>query len=154
MGGLDAGLARGRVTLAKQRSTACANRASSGPLRKGRGAVGRELEPPARGGEGPYVERALAGDLSPVVAVTDHVKLVPDQIVRFVHAPFCSLGTDGFGFSDTRAALRRHFETDVAHVVVAVLSSLVREGIVAASTVVDAERHYGIERDAPDPRDA
>ena len=52
------------------------------------------------------------------------MKAVPDQIARWVPAPFTTLGTDGFGRSDTRAALRRHFETDAAHVVVAVLDGL------------------------------
>ena len=50
------------------------------------------------------------------------LKAVPDQIARFVEAPFTPLGTDGFGRSDTRAALRRHFEVDAGHIVVAVLA--------------------------------
>ena len=57
----------------------------------------------------------------PIVAVTDFMKAVPDQIAPFVPQPFTSLGTDGYGFSDTRVALRRHFEVDAAHIVVAVL---------------------------------
>ena len=71
----------------------------------------------------PYVTQALEAAEGPIVAVTDFLKAVPDQIARFVAAPFTTLGTDGFGRSDTRAALRRHFEVDAAHIVVAVLAS-------------------------------
>ncbi len=60
----------------------------------------------------------------PVIAVTDFMKVVPDQISRFVPQPFVPLGTDGYGFSDTRPALRRHFEVDAPHIVVATLDAL------------------------------
>ena len=70
----------------------------------------------------------LAGRDGPIVAVTDYLKAVPDQIARFVPQPFMPLGTDGYGFSDTRAALRRHFEVDAAHIVVAVLDGLAAVG--------------------------
>ena len=65
----------------------------------------------------PYVTEQLGAAEGPVVAVTDCMKTVPDQIARFVPQPFVVLGTDGYGFSDTRAALRRHFEVDAAHIV-------------------------------------
>jgi pyruvate dehydrogenase E1 component len=89
-----------------------------------------------------------------VVAVTDFMKAVPDQVARWVPAHFTALGTDGFGRSDTRAALRRHFETDAAHVVVAVLTALVELGEAKAEEVADAISRYGIDADRPDPRDA
>ena len=60
----------------------------------------------------PYVTQALDGHQGPVVAVSDWIRAVPDQIARWVPAPFLPLGTDGFGRSDTREALRRFFETD------------------------------------------
>jgi len=88
------------------------------------------------------------------VAVTDFMKAVPDQVARWVPAHFTALGTDGFGRSDTRAALRRHFETDAAHVVVAVLAALVEQGEAKAEEVADAIARYGIEAERPDPRDA
>ena len=69
----------------------------------------------------PYVTQQLGDAEGPVVAVSDWVKAVPDSIARFVPQPYVVLGTDGYGFSDTRAALRRHFEVDAAHIVVAVL---------------------------------
>src|SRR5206468_9623005 len=72
----------------------------------------------------PFVTDALKGVQGPVVAVTDFMKAVPDQVARWMPSTYLSLGTDGFGRSDTRANLRRHFETDTAHVVVAVLSAL------------------------------
>jgi pyruvate dehydrogenase E1 component len=64
---------------------------------------------------------------------------------------FVPLGTDGYGRSDTRAALRRHFETDAAHVVVAVLSALAADGKAKQSEVAKAIARYGIDPDAPDP---
>ena len=78
----------------------------------------------------PYVTEALGRDRGPVVAVTDFMRAVPDQIARWVPRPFTSLGTDGFGRSDARDALRRHFEVDAAHVVVAVLAALAADGTV------------------------
>jgi pyruvate dehydrogenase E1 component len=100
----------------------------------------------------PYVTKTLATASGPIVAVTDFMKAVPDQISRFVEAPYTSLGTDGFGRSDTREALRRHFEIDAEHIVVAVLSSLVREGSAKTEEVAEAIARYGIDADAVDPR--
>ncbi len=102
----------------------------------------------------PYVTRELSGAGGPVVAVSDFLKAVPDQIARFVPAPFTSLGTDGFGRSDTRRALRRHFEIDAEHIVVAVLASLAGTGGAKAREVEEAIEAYGLDSDAPDPRNA
>ena len=99
----------------------------------------------------PYITDVLAGADGPVVAVTDFMKSVPDQVARWIPAHFTPLGTDGFGRSDTRAALRRHFETDAAHVVVAVLDGLRATGDGKPEEVADAISHYGINADAPDP---
>jgi pyruvate dehydrogenase E1 component len=95
----------------------------------------------------------LATSTGPVVAVTDFMRAVPDQIARWVPAGrrFTSLGTDGFGRSDTREALRRYFETDAAHVVVAVLAELAGDGALAPEVVADAIRHHGIDAGAPVP---
>jgi pyruvate dehydrogenase E1 component len=87
------------------------------------------------------------------VAVTDFMKAVPDQVARWVPVHFTALGTDGFGRSDTRAALRRHFETDAAHVAVAVLAALVDLGEAKAEEVADAIARYGLDAERPDPRD-
>ena len=101
----------------------------------------------------PYAQRVLASGDGPVVAVTDHVKLVPDQVARFMPQPFVPLGTDGFGLSDTRPALRRHIEVDASHIVVAVLWGLFTQGEIGAQAVSDAASLYGIDPDVPDPRD-
>ncbi len=99
----------------------------------------------------PYVQRVLDPDDGPVIAVTDYVKLVADQVARWMPQPFASLGTDGFGLSDARPALRRHFETDAAHIAVAVLSSLFRQGNVSSDVVTDAISRYGVDPEALDP---
>jgi pyruvate dehydrogenase E1 component len=91
------------------------------------------------------------GAPGPVVAVTDFMKSVPDQIARFLPKRFVPLGTDGFGRSDTREALRRFFETDAAHVEVAVLSALAADGVVDGSMVHDAIKAHEIDTDAADP---
>ncbi len=104
---------------------------------------------PEADGPAPYITRVLDGAPGPVVAVSDWMRAVPDQISRWVPQPFTSLGTDGYGRSDTRAALRRHFKVDAESIVVATLESLVRAGEVKASTVEDAIRRFGL-RDTPD----
>ena len=102
----------------------------------------------------PYVTDVLGDTEGPVVAVSDFVKAVPDGIARFVPQPFIPLGTDGFGFSDTRVALRRHFEVDAAHLVVAALDGLAGRGDVSSGTPGEAISRYGLDADSPDPRTA
>ncbi len=98
----------------------------------------------------PYVTRALAGP-APVIAVSDFTSLVPDQVARFVSAPYTVLGTDGFGLSDTREALRRHFEVDAAHVALTVLDALARSGELDHSVVAKAVSDLDIDAQAVDP---
>jgi pyruvate dehydrogenase E1 component len=100
----------------------------------------------------PYVTAELGQTEGPIVAVTDFLKAVPDQVARFVPKPFVSLGTDGYGLSDTRDALRRHFEVDAAHIVVAALSALAMQGDIKGEAVAEAIRRYGIDPEAVDPR--
>jgi pyruvate dehydrogenase E1 component len=107
---------------------------------------------PAETPRTPYVTEALSSAEGPVLAVTDYMKAVPDQVARWVPGPFASLGTDGYGRSDTRANLRRHFETDAASVVVAVLHMLAATGDAKADEVTDAIARYGVDTEAPDPR--
>jgi pyruvate dehydrogenase E1 component len=99
----------------------------------------------------PLITESLAGSGGPVVAVTDFVRAVPDQISRFVPRHFTSLGTDGFGRSDTRDTLRRFFEVDAAHIVVAVLDGLVAGGEVQPEVVSKAIHQYGIDAASGDP---
>jgi pyruvate dehydrogenase E1 component len=107
---------------------------------------------PTEPGRIPYVTEQLGGTEGPIVAVTDFMKMVPDQIARFAPQPFVTLGTDGYGFSDTREALRRHFEVDAPHIVVATLSALAMQGDVKGEVVAEAIRRYGVDAEAIDPR--
>jgi len=99
----------------------------------------------------PYVIRVLNGAEGPIVAVTDSMKAIPDQIARWVPQPFVPLGTDGFGRSDTREALRRFFEVDAEHTVVATLSALADLGEIKPEAVAEAIQKYGLDPDHPNP---
>ncbi len=99
----------------------------------------------------PLVTRRLTDSDGPIVAVSDWMTLVPDQIARWTPRPLHVLGTDGFGRSDTREALRRFFEVDAAHLVVAVLSALAEDGRLSSADVRAAISHYGIDPDRPNP---
>jgi pyruvate dehydrogenase E1 component len=95
----------------------------------------------------PYITRALDGHPGPVVAVSDWIRAVPDQIARWVRSPFTSLGTDGWGFSDTRPAARRFFHVDAESITVAVLAELARLGEVKPETVAQAISKYRLDLD-------
>jgi pyruvate dehydrogenase E1 component len=86
--------------------------------------------------------------------VSDYIKAWPDSIARWAPRRFVPLGTDGFGRSDTREALRRHFEVDAEHIAAATLSALVAEGAVSASVAARAIKDLGIDPNAMDPREA
>src|SRR5690606_20272909 len=101
-----------------------------------------------------YLAEQLAVMDGPVVAVSDYVKAVPDQIGRFVDRPFVPLGTDGYGFSDTRTALRAHFEVDASHIVVGALHALAECGSVGRDVVAEAIRRYDVDPERADPRTA
>jgi pyruvate dehydrogenase E1 component len=98
-----------------------------------------------------YVERCLAGAAGPVVAATDYMRVVADQIRPCVNRRYIVLGTDGYGRSDTRAKLRRFFEVDRHYVAVAALKALADEGTVPAARVAEAIRKYGIDPERPNP---
>ena len=98
-----------------------------------------------------YVEQALADRPGPYVAATDYMKIVSDQIERWVPGRFVSLGTDGYGRSDDRASLRKHFEVDKRYIVVTALKALADDGALDQKTVVEAIEKYGIDPDRPDP---
>ncbi len=100
----------------------------------------------------PYVTEQLLASQGPLVAVSDYMQMVPDQVARWVPGHLTVLGTDGYGRSDTRAALRRHFGTDAAHVVVAVLKGLVDADLAKPEEVADAIAAYGIDPESVEPR--
>ncbi len=99
----------------------------------------------------PYVSEALGEAQGPVVAITDFMKAVPDQVASWVPGALTTLGTDGYGRSDSRAALRRHFETDASHLVVAVLAALADLGDAKPEEVSDAIARYGLDPEAVEP---
>ncbi len=93
----------------------------------------------------PYVTQALGTDGGPVVAVSDWMKAVPDMIRQFVPGSFHALGADGFGFSETRPAARRHFQIDSASIAYQALRSLAAAGEIDASVPGDAYAKYRID---------
>jgi pyruvate dehydrogenase E1 component len=92
-----------------------------------------------------WVEQCLGPTEGPVVAASDYVRAVPDLIRPYVPRPYVALGADGFGRSDTRAALRAFFEIDAAHVCIAALAAL--DGRLAAQAL----QRYGIDPVARPP---
>jgi len=99
----------------------------------------------------PYVASALEGAQGPVVAVSDWMRAVPDQISRWVPGAYVSLGTDGFGRSDTRAALRRHFRTDAESITAAVVAQLAHSGELPSDAAAKAVERYGLLSEQVDP---
>ncbi|MDX1481281.1 MAG: pyruvate dehydrogenase (acetyl-transferring), homodimeric type [Woeseiaceae bacterium] len=98
-----------------------------------------------------YVEQCLADRPGPYIAATDYMKIVPDQIQRWVPGRFISLGTDGFGRSDGRKALRQHFEVDKRYIAVTALKALADDGRLDQKTVAEAIEKYEIDPDRDDP---
>ncbi|MEY3816177.1 MAG: pyruvate dehydrogenase component, partial [Actinomycetota bacterium] len=93
----------------------------------------------------PLVTRLLNDGDGPIVAVSDFMRIVPEQVARFVpKRRFTPLGTDGMGRSDTRAALRRHFEIDAPHIVVTVLHNLAQSGAIKSDVVTEAIKRHGL----------
>ena len=98
----------------------------------------------------PKIAQNLAGN-DPVIAVTEYMKALPDLVRPWIEAPWASLGTDGYGRSDTREELRRHFETDEVSIEVAALSLLAREGKIDPAKVEEVQKQHGRNSDAPPP---
>jgi pyruvate dehydrogenase E1 component len=98
-----------------------------------------------------YIEQCLGERPGPYIAATDYMKIVPDQIQRWVPGTFVSLGTDGYGRSDGREALRQHFEVDKRFIAVTSLKALADDGVLDQKTVAQAIEKYGIDPDRPDP---
>ncbi|WP_347888568.1 pyruvate dehydrogenase (acetyl-transferring), homodimeric type [Nitrosomonas europaea] len=98
-----------------------------------------------------YVETCLKDREGPVIASTDYMKIVADQIREFIPGRYFVLGTDGFGRSDTREKLRQFFEVDRYYVVIAALKALADEGKIPSSQVTKAIRTFAIDPDKPEP---
>jgi pyruvate dehydrogenase E1 component len=93
----------------------------------------------------PFVTEQLKDTKGPVVAVSDFMRAVQDQISRWVPNDYTSLGTDGWGLADTRAAARRHFQVDAESIVVATLEILAKRGDVKPEVAAEAARKYRID---------
>jgi pyruvate dehydrogenase E1 component len=99
----------------------------------------------------PYVTRCLKGASGPVVAATDFMMAVPDMVARWVPGGLTSLGTDGYGCSDTRPSLRRFFEIDAEHVAAAALAALARGKAIPGKAAAKAIRELELDPEAADP---
>jgi pyruvate dehydrogenase E1 component len=99
----------------------------------------------------PYVRRCLEPTEGPVISATDYMKAVPDMVSRWVDRPYTVLGTDGFGRSDTRDALRAHFEVNAEHIVYATLHGLCLDGKSTPDELRRAITELGIDPERVNP---
>jgi len=99
----------------------------------------------------PYVEQCMKGRRGPVIVATDYIRTYADQIRKWIPGRYEVLGTDGFGRSDTRAQLRKHFEVNRYHVTVAALKALADEGQLPAGKVAEAITKYSINPEKINP---
>ncbi len=109
---------------------------------------------PAEPERRPYVLQALGEAKGPIIAASDYMKTMPDQLSPWLGARLVSLGTDGFGRSDNREHLRRHFEVNAASIVAATLSKLAREGSFDKVKAQAAFAELGVETETADPAKA
>ena len=107
--------------------------------------------PEAKAPRKAYVTELLEGRQGPAIAATDYIRVYADQIREFVPMRYTVLGTDGFGRSDTRANLRRHFEVDRFHIAHAAIAALAAEGKMTGKDVARAIKQYKIDSDKPNP---
>ena len=105
---------------------------------------------PAEPAKVPYIQKALDGAEGPIVAASDYMKSVQDQIAQWLPGRYVALGTDGFGRSDDRAHLRAHFEVNAASIVAAALSKLSRDGKFDPKKAAKALVDLGIDPEKPD----
>ena len=99
----------------------------------------------------PYVTTCLANEPGVFIAASDYVKALPDSIDKWLPRPLTALGTDGYGRSAGRAALRDHFELDSRYIIVSALAALAREGTLDRPVVQEAIRAYGIDPEKSNP---
>jgi len=104
-------------------------------------------EPPKR----PYIRQVLEGHAGPVIAATDYMKIVPDQVAPWLGGRLVSLGTDGFGRSDNRLHLRRFFEVNAESIAAAALSALARQGELSPARAAAAFAELGVDPEKVDP---
>ncbi|MGH9447011.1 MAG: pyruvate dehydrogenase (acetyl-transferring), homodimeric type, partial [Terriglobia bacterium] len=105
---------------------------------------------PAETARLPYLTQCVVNAPGVFVAASDYVKALPDSIARWLPGPLTSLGTDGFGRSDGRSALRRFFEVDAESITLATLSALASQKKIKPDTVEHAMKEMGIDMEKPD----
>jgi pyruvate dehydrogenase E1 component len=99
----------------------------------------------------PHVQQVLGGTKGPIIATSDYMRALPEQVASYLNGRLLALGTDGFGRSETRKSLRRFFEIDAEHVVVSALYSLFQQKQLDPGTVKNAIAELGLNPDAPHP---
>ena len=99
----------------------------------------------------PYILTAIAGSAGPIIAASDYMKVVPDQLSPWLHDRLVTLGTDGFGRSDNRQHLRRHFEINAESIATAALSRLARDGKFDVKRAQKAFEELGVATETQDP---
>ena len=106
---------------------------------------------PAKKARIPYISKVMKNEKIVTIATTDHIKAVPKMIERWIPGKYITLGTDGFGRSDTRENLRKFFEIDAEHIAAAAISSLLTEGKLTKTKADSYMENLDINSDAPDP---
>jgi len=109
---------------------------------------------PAEEPRTPYILQALAGAPGPIIAATDYMKAIPDQVAPWLAGRLVALGTDGFGRSENREHLRKHFEVNGEAIAAAALASLARLGGFDAAKAQQAVAELGLDPEAIDPAKA
>lgn len=120
-------------------------------IKEARSAERFNLLHPDQAPQSAYVSQCLNQKKAPVIAATDYIRNYAEPLRAFLSNPYTVLGTDGFGRSDSRTALRSFFEVNRYYVVVAALKALSDQGIIKSSTVVKAIQKYGLDPDKPNP---
>jgi pyruvate dehydrogenase E1 component len=106
---------------------------------------------PAQPARRPYLLEALEGAVGPIIAATDYMKAVPDQVAPWMAGRLVALGTDGFGRSDNREQLRKHFEVSAEAIAASALASLARKGGFDPATAQKAQTDLALDPKAIDP---
>jgi pyruvate dehydrogenase E1 component len=101
----------------------------------------------------PFIEKTLSGVDGPFIAASDYMKALPDMLSRWLPGRLVSMGTEGYGMSDTREELRRHFEIDEQCITIGALDALRQEGQVSAAELSKAISELGVDPDKMDPLD-
>ena len=106
---------------------------------------------PAKDKKSSHIENAITDKDAPIIASTDYMKSFPEQVARFLPNPFIALGTDGYGRSDSREALRSFFEVDRRYIVITALTALVDMKKLDASILIKAIKDFKLDGDKPNP---